>query len=184
LLSKGCYPLQIKDQKRGSSRCGESGNLMDITFGKYKGKLVETIVLKEPDYVLWLLNQNDASVPLAAVLNETKRLINIFDKKDFQQKCFGCDQNATYCTAYTDNVTSPYWWCNKCNPYQSGAIAGKLQSVRSYQDAIRYVHFNCNANKAALKLLIKIMSEAKGLPERARDNNVKEFFGIPVVSKF
>jgi hypothetical protein len=120
---------------------------LQVTLGKYKGKSVELLVLKEPDYVNWLLAQN-LSGPLLAVKKRAQSLIAQFDAKPVQKKCSAqtCGNLATRATVYSNNL-SPYWWCANCDPYQFGANAGKLQILRTYSDALLHVELYCSGRK-------------------------------------
>jgi len=153
---------------------------MNITFGKYNGKSIERLILTEPDYILWILEQTTTMGPVAKIQPEVKRLMTIFDKKRLQNKCLGCGKIATYCSAYMVNLRSLYWWCDECDPYQNqnGAISGKLHILRTYQDVIKNVRPLPGGEKSDLKLLIKAISESKGLARPINDNNVKSFFCV------
>lgn len=149
---------------------------MLVPVGKHKGKSVELLLLKESGYVQWLVQQN-ASGPLLALQAEAKRLIQKFDLKPFQMKCNGnnCSAPATRLSVYGNNI-SPYWWCDKCDPYQMGAIAGKLQIFRFYSSALNHVVFYCAGRQSDYKDLIKKIAQAKGLPSRVGEPQAVAFF--------
>ncbi len=152
---------------------------MIVSFGKHKGKSVGLLVLKEPDYVVWLLSKDDLSGAALAVKNEALRLITIYDAKPIQRHCYGreCSSQATRCTVYMTNVFTPMWWCDACDPYQAGANDGKLQSIKTYQDVLDHISLFCNGHKGSRQDLIKILARAKGLPERVGETQVSAFFG-------
>jgi hypothetical protein len=54
---------------------------LHIAFGKHAGKTVEVLVLKDPDYVHWILAQSEPSGPLARIRAEVLRLMAVFDAK-------------------------------------------------------------------------------------------------------
>ena len=149
---------------------------MLVPVGKHKGKSIELLVLKEPGYVHWLLQQS-ASSPLLAVQAEVKRLVQKFGTKPFQIKCNGngCSAPATRLSVYGNNI-SPYWWCDKCDPYQMGAISGKLQIFRDYSSALSHVERFCGGRQGDYKDLIKSMAQAKGLPSRVGESQAVAFF--------
>jgi hypothetical protein len=145
-------------------------------IGKYKDKSVGALVLKHPDYIAWVISQPNPSGPLARVKAEALRLINIFNSKPINKMCFGsCSKAATRCTVYQRNVHGPLWWCDECNPYQTGAIEGKLSAISTYEEAINHCEFY-SAGKDSLLDLIKSLSQAKGLPHRVGEKQIDIFF--------
>lgn len=150
---------------------------MKVGFGKHKDKSVGALVLKQPDYIAWVISKASTSGPLARVKAEALRLIRIFDSKPIQTKCFGngCSQLATRCTVYQSNVYGPMWWCDECNPYQSGAIGGKLSAISTYERALHHCQI-FSSRKDALLDLIKSLAQAKGLPKRVGEKQIDEFF--------
>ena len=150
---------------------------MEVTFGKHKGSSVEFLVLKQADYVTWLLEQTDAYGALQRVRKHAKGLILSFDAKRVLKKCYGrCDKVATYCTVYSDNVLQPYWWCDTCDPYQSGASRGKLHPIRAYEDALGHASLYCRGRRDDYRELILEIARAKGLPDRVGEAQARAFF--------
>jgi hypothetical protein len=149
---------------------------MQITFGEHKGKSAEMIVLREPQYVHWILNQK-ATGPLAVLKVTVQKLISVLDKKTYQKPCMGkgCDSPAIGFSVYGENL-SPHWWCASCNPYQLGANEGKLSFITTYERALDYVKFFCKGRKGDFKALIKTMTLAKGLPVRLSYQQAVGFF--------
>jgi len=149
---------------------------MLVPIGKHKGKSAELLVLKEPDYVRWLLQQK-ASNHLQALQEEAKRLIKKFDQKPFQVECEGnaCSAQATRLSMY-GNKLSPYWWCDDCDPYQRGAISGMLQIFRDYSIAWSHVESFRAGSQSDHKNLIKTMAQAKGLPSIFGEAQAVAFF--------
>jgi len=150
---------------------------MKAGFGKHKDKSVGALVLKHPDYIAWVLSEPNPSGPLARVRAEVLRLIGIFNSKPIKKKCFGngCSKAATRCTVYQDNVYGPFWWCDECDPYQAGAIEGRLSMISTYEGAIEHCEVFCST-KGALRDLIKSLSRAKGLPNRVGERQISDFF--------
>jgi hypothetical protein len=151
---------------------------MQITFGKHAGKSLELLLLKEPDYIAWMLAQQSVYGAVKRAQDEAKRLIARFDAKPLVKDCFGRSgaHKATRCTVYGNNVTAPYWWCSTCDPYLSGANPGKLQVVASYEDALAHVALWCSGRSSDYKSLIKDLARAKGLPTRVGEKQAAEFF--------
>lgn len=148
---------------------------MKMQFGKYIDKPVELLVLKEPQYIHWLLQQN-ASGSMLTAQNEAKRLIKIFDQKPFHADCYGneCSAKATCLSLYSTNI-SPFWWCANCDPYQAGAMDGKLNIFCTYTAALSYVEMYRRGLKADYKKLITAIAQAKGLPSRVGESQALAF---------
>lgn len=152
---------------------------MQITFGKHSGKSLELLLFKHPDYIAWMLAQQNASGAMKRAQDEAKRLMGRFNSKPFKKQRFGQTgpkHSATRCTVYSNNVTVPHWWCNGCDPYESGANAGKLQVIATYEDALDHVGAWCGGNTADYKSLIKDLAQAKGLPARIGEKQAAAFF--------
>ena len=85
---------------------------MDITFGKHEGKTVAELVIKEPKYVNWILDRTNPSGPMALVIREINRLINIFDSKPFiSAKCsnMNCSNPVSRLTVYGNNIVDCFF---------------------------------------------------------------------------
>lgn len=151
---------------------------MIVGFGRHQGKLLEQLVLKEPEYVEWILAQPNPRGQMIAVQSELQRLIAKFDSKPFIEICQGseCDNNATRMVVYMSNTTVPTWWCDSCDPYQNGADRGKLQAISKYRNARSHVAVYCNGRKSDHVRLIRAMARAKGLAKRVADAQAEAFF--------
>src|SRR5690348_4053546 len=128
------------------------GGPMLVTFGKHQGRTVEELVLKEPDYVVWMLMQPNPAGAMARTCHEARRLIGVFDDKPFLGPCSGrdCPRPATRCSVYGQNI-QPVCWCDDCDPYSMGASQGRLQIITGYGDAVRHVGAWCDSRKSDLK---------------------------------
>lgn len=145
---------------------------MKLTFGKYKGMSVETIVLKHPDYAMWLLSKTDAGEPLAHIRKEVACLIRIFDSKPFVCRCYRCHKTATrFSLAHPS--PSVYWWCDECSPRSMGCD-GLLSVGYTYEEAMQYA--GLALRKDHTRGLIRDIAEAKGLPLRVGEKQATEFF--------
>lgn len=144
---------------------------MIIPIGKYKGKSVSEVVLKDPQHVKWVLERTDATGQLKTIRNEMIRLISIFDLKPFTNKCRtkNCGQPATRCSVYGEDYIGLYWWCDKCDPYQFSYQTSKIHIISKYQDVIRYAH-------TVFPVLIKRLAQEKGLPTRVKKGDIEKFF--------
>ena len=151
---------------------------MKVTFGKHSGKSVELLMLKEPSYIQWVLNQQSPTGNMATVKSHIQHLISIFDSKPFKgKKCSSksCDKPVTRYTVYFDNL-QPYWWCDTCDPYQLGANSGKLHLPNDYKSALLHVATFCQGRKPDYTYIIKTLSQAKGLPDRVGESQAQSFF--------
>lgn len=149
---------------------------MIILFGeKQKGKSTETVILKGADYVKWVIDNKNATGSLLAVQNDFIRLIELFDAKPLQKKCFKCKSQATRFSFYQGNI-DPYFWCDKCDPFIQGAMPGKLSIITKYRQALRFVESTCEKRVADYRGIIKNMSNAKGLPQRITGKQAELFF--------
>jgi hypothetical protein len=149
---------------------------MQVTFGKYAGTSLELLMLRAPEYIHWIVQQS-ATGALLELKSEALKLMKKFDAKPFNQVCHSrtCRLGATRATVYGDSLV-PYWWCANCDPYGSGANAGKLQIVRTYADALSHVEFYCSGHKSDYGKLIRDLAEAKGLPVRVGEKKAQFFF--------
>jgi len=114
---------------------------MKITIGKYKGKSVEYLMINQPDYIKWILEQHDVSGELATIQKHISQLIRKFDKKPFKgQSCSSneCNKSATKFTINKQNL-DPYWWCDACEPKYPDISSDQLPSNIEYLSIIQHV---------------------------------------------
>jgi len=138
---------------------------MKITFGKYKGKTVEYLMINQPDYIKWILIEHEPSGDLATTQKQVSKLIRKFDKKPFIGKSCSssnCNNSATKFTICKSNL-NPHWWCNSCEPIHADITSEQLQSPVGYKSAIKHIDLYCNENISAYKTVIQMIAEAKGL---------------------
>jgi hypothetical protein len=145
-----------------------------IPFGKYSGKSIELVVLKHPSYAAWLLGQTATTWTFREVQEELRRLIAIFDHKPLLKPCSApdCASPATRATVYRGS-TQIRWWCAACDPRQLGASPGKLYTLLTFADAVRYA---ASCSPDLLPTLIQILGQAKGLPDRVGERQAQAFF--------
>ena len=151
---------------------------MYFKFGKYSDKLVEIVLLKDPNYIAWILGVPNPKGRMLLIKSEIQRLIRIFDAKPFLRNCRGrdCTRLATRLSVYFDDVYHPMYWCEDCDPSQMGARDGQLSMVKTYQDA-RLHHTLFHTPKSFLKDLVRNMAVEKGLPKRVGEKEAEGFFG-------
>jgi hypothetical protein len=148
---------------------------MKFSVGKHSGKDTRYVLLKDPDYVRWTLNQANLSGGLLAARKDLQLKKAQFDAKPFVAKCFGnCKKPSTRASVY---LGSPdlFVWCDSCDPYSRGALQGKLDIVRSYDDALKHVEYTCGNNKAYMKDIIRQLATAKGMPARFTASAISNF---------
>jgi hypothetical protein len=90
-----------------------------ITFGKYKGKTIKSLIMNKPVYTGWILSQQDPGGPLAVAKDEVIRLVTIFDSKTIHPNCYLCSAEAKYCVVAPKSVFNPIWHCDECDPYDN-----------------------------------------------------------------
>ena len=151
---------------------------MQIGFGKHKGKTIALVVLKEPDYIKWLLEQSEVTGNLAQVRTEVGRLLSVFDTKPIKSKCSGrnCGNPAVKFTAYAGNPSSLYPWCDTCDPYQTGAVRSRISEIRTYREALNHVEVRCSGQKKGYREIIRGIASDKGLPARCGEAQAEAFF--------
>ena len=145
---------------------------MIVTFGKYDGKLVEQLLIRDPSYIIWMLAQKAPGKAMAEVCDEARRLIEIFDAKPFVVPCSGedCKHTATRCSVYRE--VNLQCWCDQCDPYSACPTPGKLRVIRTYGDAIQHAD-----QKGTREFLIRSLADLKGLKGRAQASKILAFFG-------
>lgn len=150
---------------------------MKLGFGKHAGKSVEILIIKEPQYITWMLKQA-ATGPMVLAQEHAQKKIAQFDAKLIVEQCNdkACARLATQCVVYANNVTSPYWVCDSCNPYDLGAPSGKLQALQSFEESCRYVANFCGNRLSDHRTLILELARAKGLPKRVAGKAAINFF--------
>src|SRR5438552_2009354 len=121
---------------------------MFIQFGKHWGTSIELLLLKQPDYIRWMLSQQGTTRNFCEARQEACRLIRAFNEKPILKPCqnLECGNCATRATVYQGSVR-PIWWCNHCDPYRLGASPGKLHIIQTYGDAGCYVGTFCSGRK-------------------------------------
>jgi hypothetical protein len=146
-----------------------------IGFGKYRETSPALLLIKDPDYAVWMLTQTEANGRLAEVQPVLRTKIRRFDEKPLIESCVDCGEPATCCSVYKGTI-APRWCCDDCDPAAGGATAKKLRIIRTYADAVRHVRESCGGRKEDLRLLIRSLAQAKGLPQRVGEEQAAAFF--------
>ena len=148
---------------------------MYMPTGKFEGVSIGSVVLKEPNYTMWLVGQLDMRGSLATARNETMRLITVFNSKQIAAKCHGCSGKATRFTGYEGSSISLYAWCNSCDPQGSSQKASP--AFHTYQQALNHNARRAGDKAAGQKRIISAMADRKGLIRPLTEANVAAFFG-------
>jgi hypothetical protein len=149
---------------------------MIIQHGKHTDKSVELVMLKDPSYIEWILNEPNPNGWLITVKQEILRLINIFDRKPFIRKCIGCKERVAIRASLCDDNPIPWWWCNECEPNLNEILKGRIHMVITYTQALNHIQNYCGGRKGDLDFLIRTLAEAKGLPKRVGEKQARSFF--------
>lgn len=149
---------------------------MQITFGKYSGKASEEVFLKHGSYVKWVLGQNNAGSGLSLLRNDFENLTSKFDAKPTLKPCHHCKEEATLVTAYWNNDSNLYAWCNDCDPYSAGASMGKLYVLHKVHDAFKHVELRCGGTQGGYDRIVRALAQSKGLPVRVSATAAMQFF--------
>lgn len=154
------------------------GTVMPIN--PHKGKLIETVVLKYPDFIRWLGSQpwNANFQWLYDLIEELKEK---FDEKPLiNASCAGrscgksCSRRPTRFTLYSGSWEAVFW-CPDCDPLQGGANETKITIVNTYDDAVFHA-WRFDLPRLSYRKLIRQLAEVKGLTGNFTDKNVLAFF--------
>lgn len=147
---------------------------MWMAFGRHSGRSVEAVVLKQPDYVVWMWEQRQPGSRLSAARAKARRLIQAFDAKPFVVPCseHDCRRRATQFSVY-DGSTRIVFWCRRCRPSRFG---GKVSLANTYVELVNHVLSTASGGREALRSAVRALAEAKGLPRRVGESQAQEFF--------
>lgn len=150
---------------------------MIIRFGKHHGESAENVVLRDPQYVMWVMGQTPATGAFARLASEFRRLIERFDERPIVGCCggYGCERPATCSTIHRGSCI-PRWWCGGCDPTAVRNPPGKLIRVRSYLEVCQYAVMYSNGRRADTARLIRAIAQSKGLEDRVGEVEASAFF--------
>src|ERR1700732_1276073 len=134
---------------------------MRFQTGRYAGKTTEEVLLKFPDWARWNVHE----YPGAKHSKHFRELAKKFTSKPFVEPCEGCKGGVTRASAYRASPELRFW-CDDCNPSQTGAEQAKLTTVRSMGDALRHIEETADGNRNWKRQIVRALAEAKGLPKR------------------
>lgn len=149
---------------------------MNLIFNDVNFRANPVLLLRHPDKVLEVLRAEAThGSPMENKAAALRQLIILFDRIPFTKKCCGCSQPATYCTVHGEKLDL-WGWCNVCDPFCYGAFPGKLQFIRSFDDAVHHVRSRCKNRKGDLKCLVRKLGEAKGVPKHLTEGRARRYF--------
>ena len=108
---------------------------MRLQSGKNAGKITEELLLKQPDWAQWMVENHPDSV----VSKSFRLLAKTFNARTFTEECAECGEAATRATAYRNTGDGLMFWCDDCNPYGAGAAQDTLTTIKTFGDALRHV---------------------------------------------
>lgn len=140
---------------------------MDMSFGKYQGKPVAWVVLKDPAYIYWMYTKK---MNQRSEYEFAFRLIEKFDSMPFvNERCNGScmgKNKVTRLSLYNGRYNLSYWFCDECDLRSAGALAS-LRGVSKISEVLS--HPDCNQ-------IVAVFAKAKGAPDRKTSSSLKSFF--------
>ena len=138
---------------------------MRLRFGRYAGMTTEALILRRPDYAVWMLRE----APYGVVGGDFTSLIQRFDA----QVRGGAD--GTTCLAapnQTDLVVADAVKAERL------AACG-LSRIGGFWDAVAHVERrSVRGRRQALRRLVRNLALARGMPRRFTDRAALAFLGI------
>ncbi len=141
---------------------------MRLRFGRYAGMTTEALVLRRPDYVVWMLRE----APDGMVGREFNGLIQRFDAQ------VGGGTDGVACLAapnQTDLVIS--------DAVKTERLAARgLNRIGGFWDAVAHVECTgVRGRRQALRRLVRNLALARGMPRRFTDRAAHAFFRADIV---
>ena len=140
-----------------------------MPFKKYKGEIVQNLILRKADYIDWLRKKSELD-RFEWLYDGIAELVKKFDDTPIIDGCCGkvdgmpCQRQATRFSFYWGR-TDPMCWCEECDPLQTGADRTRLYVLSDYYTALQLVGMHSKSRKAK-RDVIKEMAQAKGLIQR------------------
>jgi hypothetical protein len=136
---------------------------MRLRFGRYAGMTTEALVLRRPDYVVWMLRE----APDGVVGRDFTSLIQRFDA----QVRGGADSAACLAAPnQTDVVISDAVKAERL-------AACSLSRIDGFWDAVAHVErTGVRGRRQALRRLVRNLALARGMPRRFTDRATLVFF--------
>ena len=137
---------------------------MRLRFGRYAGMTTEAVILRRPDYVVWMLRE----APDGVVGRDFTGLIQRFDAQ------IRCSTDATAC------LVAP----NQTNLVVADAAKAErlaacgLSRIDGFWDAVAHVErTGMSGRRQALRRLVRNLALARGMPRRFTDRAARAFLG-------
>jgi hypothetical protein len=152
---------------------------MILTFGRYKMKSLEWLILTQPGYMLWMQHLRDARGRLALARMKANELINLIRRKPFVVRCQRpkCRNLATRGFAKRGSL-SVRWMCSDCEPSDLGDSPHKVSILKDYWDCEKHIHSSRKFKEEDLNPLILDLAHAKGLPKNFGEDEAQQFFQV------
>lgn len=145
---------------------------MRLQYGRYQGRTAETLLLRTPDYALWVLRHQ----PEGRLAEYFQALVAAFDARPLQRACQACGAQATRAAALPGRGEL-YFFCDACALYPDAAPLGAAQDLRTLADLADHVERTARRRAAPrLRALVRRMAQAKGLPRRITEPAATAFF--------
>ena len=147
----------------GLSARGGVRNLMRLRFGRYAGMTTEALVLRRPDYVVWMLRE----APDGVVGREFAHLIERYDAR----VCGRIDGGV--------RLAPPNQPCLvAADPTKAETlVACGLSRIDGFWDAVAHVDRTVvRRRRQALRRLVRNVAIAAGMPRRITDRVAFAFF--------
>lgn len=137
---------------------------MRLRFGRYAGMTTEALILRRPDYVVWMLRE----APDGVVGRDFTNLIQRFDA----QIRDGADSGACLAAPnQTDLVVSDAVKAERL------AACG-LSRINGFWDAVAHVErTSAKGRRQALRRLVRNLASARGMPRRFTGRAALAFLG-------
>ncbi|MFN3515495.1 MAG: hypothetical protein ACK41C_20805 [Phenylobacterium sp.] len=145
---------------------------MRLQYGRYQGRTAETLLLRAPDYAVWVMRHQ----PEGRLAQYFRDLITAFDARPINQPCQACGAAATRAAALPER-SDLYFFCDDCALYPNAAPAGAAQDLRTLADFVSHVERTARRRPVArLRAFVRRMAQAKGLPRRITEPAAEAFF--------
>lgn len=126
-----------------------------MPFGKHINKTIREILVREPDYVRWIIELKNTYGSMEYFQKLFRELVLLFNTTH-TEKCIRCGFDASSLSFYMGNPTDPYFWCYKCVKERPGGFAdpGKLvYSKINYFSILGNLHRRYMDNRGRLRKL-------------------------------
>lgn len=145
---------------------------MRLQYGRYQGRTAETLLLRAPDYALWVLRHQ----PDGRLAHHFRDLMAAFDARPLERACQACGRGATRAAALPERCEL-YFFCDGCALYPDAAPLGAAQDLRTLADLADHVERTARRRAIPrLRALVRRMGQAKGLPRRITEPAAGAFF--------